>query len=153
MERQLRVVQAAKKYRFAAVQVYDTRLRQAMSRDHSISIGNLHMELFTQSFTGQALPVCAKCKRTGHSTVACVAKPSLNAPFRASTSGPSGKPICKMFNKGNCTFSNCSYQLRCMFCKGTHQAMECPARASARKASSHACTAVISSRERYVHIC
>ena len=58
MERQLRVVQAAQKYRFAAVQEYDTRLRQAMSRDHSISIGNLHMELFTQSFTGQALPMC-----------------------------------------------------------------------------------------------
>eukprot|EP00117_Sycon_ciliatum_P033557 scpid98997/ scgid25801/ len=80
-----------------------------MAKDHTLSIGDMHTELYTQCFTGQALSFCSKCKRSGHSAASCLAKASPQAPFRAPGASAVRKPVCKQNNKGGCTFANCSY--------------------------------------------
>ena len=133
MQHQLRVVQAAQKYRLAAVLEFDIRVRQAIAKDSSRSIGVMDTELFTQCFTGHALPVCNKCHKTGHVTSSCFAGRRDTASFRGSQPAKGGQdqPVCRRFNTGSCSFTECKYEHVCSFCRGSHAAASCPARQTA----------------------
>ena len=126
LEHQLRVIQAAQKYRFSAVLEYDVRVRQVIAKDTHRKIGEMHTEPYTQCFTGQALTICTRCKKPGHAATSCMQRPPGQGKFRLPSSNTSEKPVCKQYNKGACNFSNCTYLHRCTFCRGSHKAVECP---------------------------
>ena len=92
MIHQFRIIQAAGKYRFAAVVEFDTRARQALSKDLSRSLADLDTELYTTCFTGQALPFCNTCKRLGHLTASCTTQPFRSRPKEQGVSS-SAKPV------------------------------------------------------------
>ena len=86
LEHQLRVIQAVQKYRFASVIEYDIRVRQVVVKDHKRSIGETDTELYASCFIGQALNICFKCKRPGHSAASCTTRTSNQASlFRPSS--------------------------------------------------------------------
>eukprot|EP00117_Sycon_ciliatum_P018880 scpid14210/ scgid17295/ len=128
MIHQLRIIQAAGKYRFAAVVEFDTRARQALSKDLSRSLADLDTELYTTCFTGQALPFCNNCKRLGHLTASCTTQPFRSRPKEQGVSS-SAKPneTCRRYNYGTCVGS-CKFRHACMFCSGEHPASACPAK-------------------------
>ena len=70
-QHQLRIVQAASKFKFAAVMGHNTKARQALAGDPQRSIRDLDPDLYAMCFTGQALPVCASCKKVGHVAANC----------------------------------------------------------------------------------
>ena len=125
MQHQIRMVQAAGKYRFSAVVDYDTRARQALSKDPSRSLAELDTELFATCFTGEALPNCSICKKVGHLAGACtLAFRGKQAKESASTKSTE---ICRRYNHGACS-GPCRFRHACLFCSGSHAVSACPAK-------------------------
>ena len=83
-----------------------------IARDHQRNIGKMHTKLYTQCFTGQALTICTRCKKPGHTATSCIQR------------------------LGMCTFYNHVHLHRCTFCQGSHKAVECPTRSSTRPMSA-----------------
>ena len=125
MQHQLRIVQAAGKYRLSAVLEYDVRVRQALATDSTRSLAVLDPELFATCFTGQALSICTSSKKTGNTAVNCSFRPS-----KVHNPSSSKPEVCKRFNAGVCQSSSCKYQHVCQFCAGQHPGKSCPARRS-----------------------
>eukprot|EP00117_Sycon_ciliatum_P010792 scpid40448/ scgid0508/ len=134
-EHQLRIVQAAAKYRLAAVLEYDIRVRQSVARART-PLSSLDTALYTECFTGQALPTCSKCRKVGHLANNFLFRGSDSRTLHATSGATSGgsvhtpgqSTICRKFNAGNCSFNQCRFKHCCSFCSGTHPAKECPAR-------------------------
>ena len=94
---QYRIVQAAAKFKWSAVQEYDTSFRQLASRDVDLMWDRVETDLYTRCFTSQSLSWCSTCKKTGHLA------PSCNNSAKGSKVS-STAPVCTLFNRGLCHY-------------------------------------------------
>ena len=69
---QLRIVQAARKYRWPAVLEYDMCFRQKAAYIPALQWDTVDTDLYTRCFTGQTHIMCTLCKRSGHAATSCV---------------------------------------------------------------------------------
>jgi len=111
---QARILQAAERFKWASVLEYDTMFRQRAARDLSMTWDVVDVDIYSRCFTGQALPVCQSCRKTGHSAATC--------PTQRGNKGQT----CHRYNKGECTFRICRFQHSCSICNGGHPQTACP---------------------------
>jgi len=98
---QLRIVQAAKQYRWTAVAQYDVCFRQKAARVPTLRWNLVDNDLYARCFTGQAHARPQEGKSAGGSTT------------------------CTLFNRGNCSFRPCKFLHKCNSCGGDHSASIC----------------------------
>ena len=97
---------ASLRFQWTAVLTYDVYFREYISADPTVSWGITNSELYTDCFTGKALPTY---------------KPNL---FGKPKQGSAPKP-CFQY-KSKCTWKNCKFQHRCSKCgKHGHPAFQC----------------------------
>ena len=99
---QLRIIQAAKRYRWLAVCQYDEDFLWKLTHTPSVQWDVVDQDIYTRCFTGQALVLFPLCKRLSYTTNTC-------------TSGDqrepgTTQPACELYNKGRCNFRNCRYR-------------------------------------------
>ena len=120
---QLCIIQAAKRYRWAAVCQYDEEFRRKLAHSPGMQWDVVDQDLYTRCFTGQALVLCPLCKRLGHTANTCTSRDQRKP--------GTTQPACELHNKGRCNFRNCRYRHVCSSCGAPdHVATRCGARAS-----------------------
>jgi hypothetical protein len=69
-------------------------------------------------------------KGTGKGTVIGQVPPPPALPQGAKDYTSDNKPLCRNYNKGTCTRTNCRFQHLCWFCEKSHPGSDCTARPS-----------------------
>lgn len=129
------IVEANCNYATEAWLLYDRKFRMALSVQPLLfSWAVIDANLWQSSFTSMGRPRCAKCSLVHPGSAS-------GCPFR---SGPSsaassdgglsqhtrfawhnGKPICRNYNRGQCTNPKCPRVHVCTLCKGSHPESAC----------------------------
>lgn len=119
---QLRILQAAKRYKWHAVMEYDVLFRQKAARHLAMRWDAVDNDLYSRCFTGQAIPFCLACKRPGHHTSSCVSKDGKQQQHEKEGRAP----VCDGYNSGNCPFRHCRFRHICRTCGAAdHGASRC----------------------------
>ena len=127
---------------------YDAIFRQNAAEDASVDWGKLDSSLHTATFAAQSTgpgSICPYCSTCDHPPGMCALRPFAKAGGEQSNSPrgsryqsrservpsrsealPTAFPICIKWNKGECSFANCSYRHSCATCPGAHKARDCP---------------------------
>ena len=123
---QLRILQASKKFKWAAAVSYDTEFRQKAARYHNIAWSCVDLDnnvIHSWCFTGQTLTRCCTiCKKHGHVAATSVTVPQYSQWKRL------GGPTYDAFNTDNCSFHSCKNTYSCSSCGPKHPTSWCDSR-------------------------
>ena len=116
---------------------YDYKFRTLAAADPLLRWDQRHPDLWLEclasSYQSNKRWPCPYCRATNHFPDNCPHSPictnkQQSSEHRTSNPRPSSRPICGMFNQGNCTCSDCSYRHICLTCEGNHPRVSCSAK-------------------------
>ena len=123
---------------------YDRLFRQQKAAGSSLQWNELNTPLMASTVWAQSDVTysCSLCAGSDHSQTSCalavLSHPSYSAPHSRqpaftpskpdSRFEPYRKPICRRFNRGNCTLVSCNFRHICSVCLQKHPAIECQLR-------------------------
>ena len=134
MAYQATIVSANSSYYPEAWLEYDREFRLAISLDPSKRWDAIDGNLWQLKMTGRSRPQCSTCRITHPPS-------GSQCPFRASrvpnqqfaprsAYTKSGKEICRNFQQGRCSNTDCKFAHVCSQCEGAHARPSCPRRFS-----------------------
>ena len=114
---------------------YDRQLRLLVAQQPSRRLDVIDSNLWQLAFTGHARPACASCKSVHPGTGNCPFRPSSSTAGQPRstesllTRTGNNKEICRNYNGGRCTATQCVYAHVCNQCgKAGHPRVKCSRR-------------------------
>ena len=142
------IIRVSQDYQGLAWVRYDAGFRRQAALTGNRLWSRVNSTLYTVCFTGnaQAAARCELCFGSTHSAKDCAlqgdpdpemqtrvkavesALLAMTAKFGGRSSGPPFPPsgqVCRLYNKGNCTYPRCRHSHICSSCGGGHAALSC----------------------------